>query len=363
MKIFFDTNIFYTDLLFKYNEINLLLEMSKENLIELYIAKMALLELEKAYIKSVQEKFKELKKLDIIIYDNINNYDINKIKNIFYNRIEELKKEYKVNIVEADNYEMNQLLYRYIEKKAPFDNNKNSWQDCLIWSSYEKIINKSNNNEIYIFISNNTNDFASRENNNKLNSDFLIENKNIIYYHFIKDLFKRDNTFKKIREEFEKLQPIKQLKDFIIEIGEIDKDFIENNFVEEIVSEIKEIDFLELEKEKIYKKFGDLVEIVTPTDNIECDNIEYDIKIENNILLVYGNIIIINETDIYTINYLRESSDDWYIDNEVWVKLSMDFSFNINVNEDEIDIENFELSKENISDFKLSNIQVVDIIK
>ena len=41
----------------------------------------------------------------------------------------------------------------------------------------------------------------------------------------------------------------------------------------------------------------------------------------------------------------------------------MDFSFNINVNEDEINIENFELSKENISDFKLSNIQVVDIIK
>lgn len=120
---------------------------------------------------------------------------------------------------------------------------------------------------------------------------------------------------------------------------------------------------MELENEKIYKEFGDLVEIVTPTDNIECYNIEYNIKIENNILLVYGNIIIINETDIYTINYLRESSDDFCIDNEVWIKLSTDFSFNINVNEDEIYIENFELSKENISDFKLSNIQVVDIFQ
>ena len=167
----------------------------------------------------------------------------------------------------------------------------------------------------------------------------------------------------KLTKQFKQLELLDKLKDSIKEMNIIDKNFIENNFADGIVSEIKEIDFLELEKEKIYKKFGDLVEIVTPTDNIECDNIEYDIKIENNILLVYGNIIIINETDIYTINYLRESSDDWYIDNEVWVKLSMDFSFNINVNEDEINIENFELSKENISDFKLSNIQVVDIIK
>lgn len=217
---------------------------------------------------------------------------------------------------------------------------------------------------IYIFISNNTNDFASRENNNKLNSDFLIENKNIIYYHFIKDLFKRDNTFKKIREEFEKLQPIKKLKDFIREIDEINKDFIENNFVEEIVSEIEKIDFLELEEEKIYEEFGDLVEIVTPTDNIECEDVEYDIKVENNILLVYGNIIISNGIDIYTINCARESSEDWYIDNEAWAKLSMDFSFIININENKIeDIEDFELLKENISDFELSNIQIVDIIK
>ena len=106
-----------------------------------------------------------------------------------------------------------------------------------------------------------------------------------------------------------------------------------------------------MEEEKIYKKFS-LAEIIKPMDNIECDNLEHDIKIENNILLVYGKIIISNEMDIYTINYARESSDDWNIDNEACVKLSMDFSFIININENKIeDIEDFELSKENISDF------------
>lgn len=97
MKIFFDTNIFYTDLLFKSQAINLLLEMSKENLIELYIAKIVLLELEKAYVESVQKKLnniKELKKLNIKINDAIDsdnylyNYNPDRIKNIFYSRIE-----------------------------------------------------------------------------------------------------------------------------------------------------------------------------------------------------------------------------------------------------------------------------------
>lgn len=380
MKIFFDTNVFYTDLLFKNQAINLLFEMSRENLIELYISKMVLLELEKAYVESVQKKLnnlKELEKLNIKINDAIDNddylynYNSDRIKNIFHSRIEELKKEYKVNIIEVDNYEINQLLYRYIEKKAPFDNNKNSWQDCLVWSSYEKIINKTDD-KYYIFIVNDKKAFSSESNRENLHHDYLIDGKNIEYYDKIINFSNNNLGFKNLKKELEKLKLTKQfkqlelldkLKDSIKEMNIIDKNFIENNFADGIVSEIKEIDFLELEKEKIYKKFGDLVEIVTPTDNIECDNIEYDIKIENNILLVYGNIIIINETDIYTINYLRESSDDWYIDNEVWVKLSMDFSFNINVNEDEINIENFELSKENISDFKLSNIQVVDIIK
>lgn len=151
---------------------------------------------------------------------------------------------------------------------------------------------------------------------------------------------------------------MKQLKDFIKELDEIDENFIENNFLEDIVSVIEEIDFLE--KDKIYKEF-DLADYINPTDNIECDNIEYDIKIENNVLLVYGNIIIINEADIYTINYARESSEDWYVDNEVWIKLSMDFSFIISVNEIE-NIEDFELSKENISCFELSNIEVVDTL-
>lgn len=97
MKIFFDTNIFYTDLLFKSQAINLLLEISKENLIELYIAKIVLLELEKAYVESVQKKLnniKELKKLNIKINDAIDsdnylyNYNPDRIKNIFYSRIE-----------------------------------------------------------------------------------------------------------------------------------------------------------------------------------------------------------------------------------------------------------------------------------
>lgn len=374
MKIFFDTNVFYTDLLFKSQAINLLLEMSKENLIELYISKMVLLELEKAYVESVQKKLnslKELKKLNIKINDAIDNddylynYNIDRIKNIFYDRIEELKNKYKVNIVEAyDNYEINQLIYRYIEKKAPFDNNKNSWRDCLIWSSYEKII-KNSIDEYYIFIVNDKKAFSSENNREKLHNDYLIDGKNIEYYDKIINFSNSNSEFKNLKKELEKLNRSEQLKqlellpilkDSIKETNKIDKDFIDGNFKEDIISEIKEINFLELEKEKIHEEFGDLVETVNPTDNIECDDVEYDIKIENNILLAYGNITVRNKIGVYPIN-----SD------EVLVKLSMDFSFIININNNEDEIKNmkeyFELSKENISDFKLSNIQFVDIVK
>ena len=62
---------------------------------------------------------------------------------------------------------------------------------------------------------------------------------------------------------------------------------------------------------------------------------------------------------MYSNNINRESCDDWYELNEAYAKLGMDFSFIISVNEN---TEDFELSKENISNFELFNIEVIDII-
>lgn len=54
MKIFFDTNIFYTDLLFEHPEIKLLLEMSSDNFIDIYISDMVICELKKRYLEDVK---------------------------------------------------------------------------------------------------------------------------------------------------------------------------------------------------------------------------------------------------------------------------------------------------------------------
>lgn len=62
---------------------------------------------------------------------------------------------------------------------------------------------------------------------------------------------------------------------------------------------------------------------------------------------------------MYSNNINRESCDDWYELGEAYAKLGMDFSFIISVNEN---TEDFELSKENISNFELFNIEVIDII-
>lgn len=350
MKIFFDTNVFYTDLLFEHPEIKLLLEMSSDNFIEIYISSMVVCELKKKYLQDVKDKIRkinssleDLRKLHIVI----SNIKYERVDIIFTDRIEKIKREYNVNVLEYTNDILEIMINRYFESKAPFHKKSDAWKDYIIWNSYEQIINNSKD-EDYIFISNNTNDFASQSNKEELHTDFLVENKNIRYYHFIKDLFEKDDVFKRIREEFEKLRPLKKLKDFIKGKDEINENFIENNFIENIVSAIEEI----------YRMF-EYVEVVELRDYIEVNSIDYDIQIEEHTLLVYGNLIITNQIDVYSNNINRESCDDWYELDEAYAKLGMDFSFIISVNEN---TEDFELSKENISNFELFNIEVIDII-
>ncbi|TXJ37771.1 DUF4935 domain-containing protein [Brachyspira aalborgi] len=358
MKIFFDTNVFYTDLLFEHPEIKLLLEMSSDNFIEIYISSMVVCELKKKYLQDVKDKIRkinssleDLRKLHIVI----SNIKYERVDIIFTDRIEKIKREYNVNVLEYTNDILEIMINRYFESKAPFHKKSDAWKDYIIWNSYEQIINNSKD-EDYIFISNNTNDFASQSNKEELHTDFLVENKNIRYYHFIKDLFEKDDVFKRIREEFEKLRPLKKLKDFIKGKDEINENFIENNFIENIVSAIEEIDFTD--EEEIYRMF-EYVEVVELRDYIEVNSIDYDIQIEEHTLLVYGNLIITNQIDVYSNNINRESCDDWYELDEAYAKLGMDFSFIISVNEN---TEDFELSKENISNFELFNIEVIDII-
>ncbi len=56
------------------------------------------------------------------------------------------------------------MINRYFESKAQFHNKSVSWKDYIIWNSYEQIINNSNKDADYVFILNNTNDFASQSN-------------------------------------------------------------------------------------------------------------------------------------------------------------------------------------------------------
>ena len=108
------------------------------------------------------------------------------------------------------------------------------------------------------------------------------------------------------------------MKDFIKGKDEINENFIENNFIENIVSAIEEIDFTD--EEEIYRMF-EYVEFVELRDYIEVNSIDYDIQIEEHTLLVYGNLIITNQIDVYSNNINRESCDDWYELDEAYAKL------------------------------------------
>lgn len=105
------------------------------------------------------------------------------------------------------------MLDRYMESKAPFHkiNKSSEWKDYIIWKSYKEIIN--NNNEQYIFISNNIEDFSNNKsyvNTDKGNyrghddfyKDISINNENLKFYRKINGFLEENKEYQKIYTEY-----------------------------------------------------------------------------------------------------------------------------------------------------------------
>lgn len=226
MTIFFDTTELKENPLFYNNPMEIFFELSKAGKITIYISEIVLYELKKHYIVDFKEKlnsYNEKSKKFHKFWDNKYNekiYSDNKIKSNFTKRINKLTKDNYFTVAKFDHKNIiNSMLDRYIESKAPFheinksreNKNNNNWKDYIIWESYKEIIN--NNEEQYIFISNNIYDFSNNkadvntdEGNYRGHDDFYkdirINNENLKFYRKINGFIKENKEYQKIYIEY-----------------------------------------------------------------------------------------------------------------------------------------------------------------
>ncbi|OHD10594.1 MAG: hypothetical protein A2086_04295 [Spirochaetes bacterium GWD1_27_9] len=313
MKIFFDTTVFFNDFLLTGRYINILLDLSKNNFIELFISKIVIEELKKNYIEDVTNLIKKTnsninkcRKFKIVEYDFIDEEIINPEK-IIDERFKQLENDYNLKIVDYENNFLPSVLESYYKIKKPFSKGKDSFKDCLIWLSYEKII-KSNTMLYFAFISNNTSDFADAS-KSKLHPDLEISGLNIEYYKDLYELFNKSEKFKSIHESY-------RLKNDLLEWTKsenIDKKYVLKILNEDFKQEI-EVFTDDISKQIDPYKYGDFtMDGYVQNSFIEINNIELDyIDVIENQLIISGELILECNIEIYGYNSYRDSGDEQY---------------------------------------------------
>lgn len=197
--IFFDTNIVYGSFFLDSKELKSLLQLAKGNDYQVCMFEFVYNEILKKYNDAIRETVKKVRSAqnDFNKYQ-ISGVDFNAIKksNIIKQysvRFNELLALNNIKIISypQKNCYVKNIAHRYFAHKKPFDANKLSFQDAIIWYSLVDFLEGIDIDDDQIhFISNNTKDFAETGNSDVFHGDLLEElpeeSRDII--HFYKDI-------------------------------------------------------------------------------------------------------------------------------------------------------------------------------
>jgi len=217
MNIFLDTSILYTDPFTANREIAILINLSKEKKINLFVSEVVCFELSKHTNQNQKILKKEINKM-LIDFNKISTHKIEvPIIKISDTMLDDIKNNFisnNIQIIECNyNIITKTTLKKYMENIKPFDIGKDSFKDSLIWLTYVEYIKKNRLKDNY-FISANTKDFADRK-TMTLHNDLIKDCKKITYY---KDLatFLNCLEFKKLKGKVELDKKSKELKEWYI---------------------------------------------------------------------------------------------------------------------------------------------------
>lgn len=189
-SIILDTNIIFNDFYFKSSDMKKLLKYTRHEPVDLCITKFNYNEILKKYrdeirplVKKVKSTKNDLIKLGasgIIDFDNLK---ADKITGKYKDFLDKIIEENDIKIIDypAANDITEKISFKYFNNIKPFDENKVSFQDAIIWESIVEYCN-DNEPENIAFISNNHKDFANKD-QNSIHEDLEADVPDLSYYN------------------------------------------------------------------------------------------------------------------------------------------------------------------------------------
>jgi hypothetical protein len=180
-----------------------LISLAKKDCLHIYVSEIVCFELAKntkfnleKYIKDIDKSIRDYNKYTPT---KINKFEL-KQPNDLLEKIRSNLIKNSINIIKCDyNTIINETMKKYLDNKKPFDHNKDSFKDSLIWLTYVAYIKDKKLLDNF-FISNNTTDFEDKK-TKKLHDDLIIDISEITYYRNINELFD-DTIVKKVLNDY-----------------------------------------------------------------------------------------------------------------------------------------------------------------
>ncbi len=301
--IILDTNIIFNDFFFKSSDMKKLLKFTRHEPVNLCITKFNYYETLKKYkdeirplvkkVKSTKSDLIRLEASEIIDFENLKaDIFVEKYKTTFDNIIE----ENNINIIDfpTSHNVTEKISLKYFYNKKPFDENKVSFQDAIIW---ESIVDYCNDNALdtIAFISNNHKDFANK-NKNCIHEDLAQDIQNLSYYNSL-------SLFLENEED--------NLRDYFIDNFEYDEELL----LDELKQFCEKNDFLQYTTDDMlmnYEFEGEYFSGWGTDGYIEDFNIsinDVSLDIEDNAMLISFDIEVNVSFSIETINPSYEKGD------------------------------------------------------
>jgi hypothetical protein len=227
--IILDTNVVFGDFFFKSADMKKLLKYTSRESIDLCITKFNYYEIIKKYsdeirplIKIIKNQKKNMSRLDI--FDLV---DQSKLSSQFH--IDEYKKKLD-EIIEINGIQIidfpssknvtEKISKKYFSNEKPFDVNKPSFQDAIMWESLVEYCELSKP-DVVAFVSDNHKDFSTRE-RKTIHEHLKSDIDNLIYFSSLSLLFDNQEN---------------NMKDYFIDSYQYDEDLIEDGLYYLMISD------------------------------------------------------------------------------------------------------------------------------
>lgn len=336
MNIFLDTTVLYKDPFWKGNFYKELLDIVREQEVNLFVSTIVLKEVERNYGKILDEEntklIKTKEKIEHYKFETSPITPIDKQKSLdklnqFYTNLETRE---TITILDYENDLLPEIVERAVWRRKPFTESKTELKDALTWLTYAKYAEKHQLDNC-ILLSENVTDFCDTE---KLK-------KEIFEIH--PELQKDSNKFKiylspktLIQQEKKTLQSATQRFSAWLK---------EQNFDEEFLLDIIETNFRNVVERKIERKFEnyDLHSIFESDyyltgyvsldgfDFTNIDNINVDVFKDE--CIISGDLHINCEVEGYEYNSVRDSGEDshrYYGSTDLQIMATFSFTYDKN---------------------------------